>query len=207
MQAVYVCHTWFQDEELIGDRTPNNQDSEEEQSSDSTEGRDAQTTNGASKESSTSSETDDKNSCDHSETSSSIDLDSFLGPEIHKPPSFTFKIVGDNIDKHIKPRDMRSNYQARSLHYFHSYAVQDRLNMDDFDESISSPDPGAVSLEVLLPTPQDEASIRNNMCILVARILKKYMPFFTKYGKGVERHIIHQYSEEMSRTSRVVRIV
>ena len=201
---MYV-HTWFQAEDHSGDKTTKDQDSEEEQSSDSTEGMDTQITNGASKESS--SETDDKNSCDHSETSSSIDLDSFLGPEIHKPPSFTFKIVGDNIDKHIKPRDMRSDYQARSLHYFHSYAVQDWLNMDDFDDNIPCPDPGAVSLELLLPTPQDEANIRNNTCILVARILKKYMPFFTKYGKGVERHIIHQYSEEMSRTSHVVRIV
>ena len=42
-------------------------------------------------------------------TLSSIDLDSFLRPEVHKPPSFTFKIVGDKL---VKPRDMRSDYKA-----------------------------------------------------------------------------------------------
>ncbi len=62
----------------------------------------------------------------------SPDIDAFLGPE--SPPAAgvltTFKIVGDNIDKNVKPRDMRSDYQTRSLHYFHAYAVRDRLNLD-----------------------------------------------------------------------------
>ena len=102
-----------------------------------------------------------------SDAASSIDLDSFLGPEFHKPPSFTFKIVGDNIDKTVKPRDMRSDYQAQSLHYFHSYAVRDRVSMDGFDDTASSPDIGAVRLELLLPTLQDEANIRKNMSIVV----------------------------------------
>ena len=38
-----------------------------------------------------------------------------------------FKIVGDNIDKTVRPRHMRSDRQAESLHYFHSYAVKDRV--------------------------------------------------------------------------------
>ena len=137
---------------------------------------------------------------------SSVDLDSFLGPEFCEPPSYTFKIVGDNIDKTVRPRDMRSDYQARSLHYFHAYAVQDRLNMDTLDDTASAPDMSSISLELLLPSPQDEIDIRKNMSVLVARILKKYMPFFEKYGRGIERHIMHQYSEEMSRKSSVVSI-
>eukprot|EP00731_Ephydatia_muelleri_P014001 Em0007g1311a len=39
-----------------------------------------------------------------------------------------FKRVGDNIDKTIKPRDMRINNQANSVHYFNVYAVGDRIN-------------------------------------------------------------------------------
>lgn len=45
-------------------------------------------------------------------SSLSIDPDTFLGPEVSMP-------VGDNIDKEVKLRDMRSDYQALSLHYFH----------------------------------------------------------------------------------------
>lgn len=136
--------------------------------------------------------------------SSSIDLDSFLGSGVAASPSFTFKIVGDNIDKEVKPQDMRSDYQTRSLHYFHSYAVRDRVNMDNFDDSVHTPDITAVDLEVLLPSKEDEADLYANMGILIARILKKYIPFFKEFGKGVERHIMHKYSEEMSRKSSVV---
>lgn len=136
--------------------------------------------------------------------SSSIDLDSSLRSGVAASPSFTFKIVGDNIDKEVKPQDMRSDYQTRSLHYFHSYAVRDRVNMDNFDDSVHTPDITAVDLEVLLPSKEDEADLYANMGILIARILKKYIPFFKEFGKGVERHIMHENSEEMSRKSSVV---
>ena len=131
---------------------------------------------------------------------SSIDLDTFLGPECPKPPGVltTFKIVGDNIDKDIKPRHMRSDYQTRSLHYFHSYAVRDCLNLDSYDDSASAPDQ---SLELLLPSPDDKQVIRHNMAILIARTLKKYI---STYGKELERHITHEFSDEMAQKSVVV---
>ena len=49
----------------------------------------------------------------------------------------------------VKPRDMRSDYEARSL-YFHSYAVRDHLNMENFDDTSSFPYIGAVLFELLL---------------------------------------------------------
>ena len=134
---------------------------------------------------------------------SSIDLDSFLGPE-HPAPAgslTTFKIVGDNIDKDVKPRNMRSDYQTRSLHYFHAYAVRDRLNLDNCDDCASAPNPSTIDLGLLLPSKEDEMQIRSNMGILIARTLKKHIPYFSKYGKGVERHIMHSFYEEMSQNS------
>ena len=139
-------------------------------------------------------------------SASSIDLDAFLGPErrIQSGSLTTYKIVGDNIDKEIKPRHMRSDNQARSLHYFHSYAVRDRVNLDSYDDSTSAPDPSVIDLESLLPSPEDTEEIRHNMAILVARTLKKYIPYFLQYGKGVERHITHEFYEEMTQKSDVV---
>ena len=137
---------------------------------------------------------------------SSIDLDSFLGPE-HPVPAgslTTFKIVGDNIDKDVKPRNMRSDYQTRSLHYFHAYAVRDRLNLDNCDHCASAPNPSTIDLELLLPSKENEMQIRRNMGILIARTLKKHLLYFSKYGKGVERHIMHSFYEEMSQKSNVV---
>ncbi len=46
--------------------------------------------------------------------------------------SKTFVIVGDNLDKTINPRFMTATHQRQSVHYFHSYAVRDRI------ESIST---------------------------------------------------------------------
>ena len=39
-----------------------------------------------------------------------------------------FKIVGNNIDKNIRPSLQRLTHQTKSLHFFHSYAVKDRVN-------------------------------------------------------------------------------
>jgi hypothetical protein len=44
----------------------------------------------------------------------------------------------------------------------------------------------------------------SNMCVLIARTLMKHIPYFSEYGKGVEKHIRHQFYEEMSRKSEVV---
>lgn len=45
-----------------------------------------------------------------------------------------FKIIGDNIDKNIKPRYYRSNTTVKSLHYYHSYALKDRIDMTDISD-------------------------------------------------------------------------
>lgn len=51
---------------------------------------------------------------------SSPDIDAFLGSEYHPvtPHLQTYRLVGDNIDKNVKPRNMTSDHQTRSLHYF-----------------------------------------------------------------------------------------
>jgi L1 cell adhesion molecule like protein len=89
---------------------------------------------------------------------SSIDLHCFLGPKQPMPIGSlpTYKVVGDNINKQVKPRDMRSDHQTQSLHYFHAYAVRDRINLDEVDDSPSATDESSVNLELLLPTKEDE---------------------------------------------------
>ena len=116
-------------------------------------------------------------------------------------PQVLFKIVGDNIDKNIKPRDMRED---RSLHYFHVYGIRDRIDLTAYGDQQPSPEIGSISTETLLPSSHDESAILTNYSILFARVLKKHMPFFKKFGVGLERHIRHKYYEEMSLKSDVV---
>lgn len=105
----------------------------------------------------------------------------------------TYKLVGDNIDKKVKPREMRSNYQARDLHYFHTYAVRDRVDMSELSGEEALPDLASMQLHNLLPSSCDEKAIYSNFAILVVRTLKKYMPFFEKFAEGLEHHIMHEY--------------
>ncbi len=118
----------------------------------------------------------------------------------------TYKLVGDNIDKNIKPsaRDMRSDHQTRSLHYFHAYGVRDRIDLSQFEDSPSLPSLKEINIHEILPSTLDTTCIRSNFCVLIARILKKYMPFFKQFGKGAVKRIRHEYSCEMGKKSEIV---
>ena len=43
-----------------------------------------------------------------------------------------FKLVGDNLDKTVKPHYIRMNRQNHSLNYFHAFAVKDRIDLRSF---------------------------------------------------------------------------
>lgn len=66
------------------------------------------------------------------------------------------------------------------------------LNLDDVD------------VETLLPTTQEEEALKSNFAILVARVLKKHLPFFARFGSSLEQHISHLHTKEMSAKSEVV---
>ena len=58
-----------------------------------------------------------------------------VGEKLCPSEWFGLKIVGDNVDKTVKPRHMQSDRQNQSLHYFHLYAVCDRINLTDASET------------------------------------------------------------------------
>ena len=68
------------------------------------------------------------------------------------------KIIGDNIDKNVTPRFMRSDYQGKSLHYFHCYAAQDRFDLtmpEDYPDIPANP-----NLEELLPSKSHVSNMK-----------------------------------------------
>ena len=143
-------------------------------------------------------------------SSSSLNIDDFLGPvstSTSVPPALkTYRLVGDNIDKQVRPRDMRSDHQTRSLHYFHTYAVRDRMDLTDVSDQRPVIDLKTINLDNILPISDDRKELLKNFGILFARTLKKHMPYFAEFGKGIERHIQHEFYHEMSQKSEVVRL-
>lgn len=157
------------------------------------------------------SSTGTSSSNDDASSSSDLSFSDIFGPSKSYAPTSsslpTYKLVGDNIDKNIKPQDMRLDHQTKSLHYFHVYSVRDRIDLTEYDDQEPSPDISSISIDSVLPSANDDSALRTNYSILIAQVLMKHMPFFKEFGRGVERHIRHEYYKEMCAKSEVVSTV
>lgn len=72
------------------------------------------------------------------------------------PRYLTYKLVGDNIDKTVKPRDMRNDSQTCSIHYFHTYALRDRIDFAHPNDKPSLPSLENIDVTTVLRTEQDQ---------------------------------------------------
>lgn len=119
-----------------------------------------------------------------------------------------FKIVGDNLDKSVKARYMRlGGSHNQSLHYFHSFAVLDRIDFSSLpnihpQQCLNSPEKRALSL---LPSSDDDKALKKLFVTHVSRILTTHLPVFKLMFEDVtEWHIEHEYYKQMSTKSEVV---
>lgn len=121
---------------------------------------------------------------------------------------FGFRICGDNIDKTIRTRYMRSDRKNSSLHYFHSYAVLNRIDassLSDENPDIHQLD-GKVVANSILPSQNDDAALKKNIAKLISRVLVENLEFFKfSFEDVIEWHIEHQFYSEMAKKSDVVR--
>ena len=116
----------------------------------------------------------------------------------------TYKLVGDNVDKSITPRQETSESHKQSLHYFHTYAVKDRCSSSHLSDSPPAVDVKNADVSIVLPTDTDCDTILHNMSILFARVVQKRFNFFKDNVQPVVKHIPHCYSEKMKGKSEVV---
>ena len=106
-----------------------------------------------------------------------------------------YKIVGNYIDNEVKPRFARSNYQTKSLHYFHSFAVKSQIDCSHL--SNIPPSPPTFSLDEivgnLLPGTEDNKLLHNNFRVHIERILVKNVTFLKLIGDDlINKHINHK---------------
>ena len=78
-----------------------------------------------------------------------------------------FRIVGDNVDKNIRPSFQRCDRQTKSLHYFHSFAVKDRVDFQTLSDATPINPP--IDSSKLLPSSEDIAMFKSDAEVLVAR--------------------------------------
>ena len=117
-------------------------------------------------------------------------------------PLCTYTIVGDNVDKNIKPRDMRIDKQVTSMHAFHMYATKDRVDASSLPDDKPVRDLEAVPISTFMPSIGDSIILRENY--LVSRVLVKHLKYFSSFTKCVPEHIEHEHSAEMAKKSEIV---
>ena len=119
-----------------------------------------------------------------------------------------YKIVGDNIEKTIKARTIRTeSHTNQTLHYFHSLALQSRKDFSDLPNvhpDTCSPSP-LLMAESLLPSVSDGQSLCDLFIMQVSRVLTTLIPFFQlPFEDMVERHRKHVFYYKQISTESVV---
>ena len=123
----------------------------------------------------------------------------------------SYTLIGDNIDKGVKHRYMRTDKSGLSdIHYFQFYALKDRIDLSD--QSEVPPNPNALGqdqlLSMILPSAEDDVALQKNLCIILSRILFNSLDFFKQTFDGViDYHIKHPFYEEMSSESEIVSLI
>ena len=146
--------------------------------------------------------------CTDESTDTADSVQEFLDPAVSTPSAvpvsqLSFKLVGDNIDKTVRPRHMRVDHQAASLHYFNVYAVQDRISFQHLSNTPRLIYPDDVDVNKFLPTAADSTALIHNFKVLMKRILVHYLPAMS-HLTDVNQHITHQWTANMSMKSVVV---
>ena len=124
---------------------------------------------------------------------------------VHGFMCYGYKLVGDNLDKTIKPRDMRVDHLPQSLHYFNIYAVLDRVDFRSLSCDTSIIDVAKIDTSKFLPSAADMEAMIANFSVLISRLLVNHISALCEYSACVPAHIDHKYSREMSAKSHVVR--
>ena len=130
-----------------------------------------------------------------------------------------FKIIGDNIDMNFRRTFQRLDYSTVSQHFFHAFAVKDRVDLRDLS-GISPNGANVIDVQQLLPSDGDIKLMKDNFITLISRydfscvycfmvffyfrVLVSHVERFMSDATTVMWHIPHKFSKEMSEKSTTV---
>jgi len=115
-----------------------------------------------------------------------------------------FKFWGDNVDKKRGVRDVRSDNQATMLHMYSLLVGRSRIPGIGLSRTGQVAKLSSLPSESFLPTQSDVNATKQNLVVLVSRILTRYMHSLFPLSKAIPQHITHKYTAQMSKKSEVV---
>ncbi len=101
------------------------------------------------------------------------------------------KLVGDNVDKNVKVRDMRSDHRGAMVHMYSMLVVKSRVQSAGLSTASRASNLTDCSVLDFLPSQHDLDKIRGDLVILVSRILCKYIKSLKPLLSSVDKHITH----------------
>ena len=118
--------------------------------------------------------------------------------------AFLNRIVGDNWDLEVKARCQTKSQTNKSLHYFHAYAVKDRVISKGLDNTRPQKSIDEVEMQEILPTAEVQESIISDLSKLIPRVIVAFLPPYKSFRKAIQYHLPHPHSQEMEGKSEVV---
>jgi hypothetical protein len=120
------------------------------------------------------------------------------------PLGYRFNI--DNLDFHIRVREMTQQHQNLSQHYTQLMTLVDRVPCEHLSDDQPVGDLLAVENSEFLPTADDNYALRKDMIHVVSNILVENIPSFKVFENIYPKHFLHTHSKEMAKKSTVVYI-
>ena len=98
-------------------------------------------------------------------------------------------------------RDVRSDHQSEMLHMYSVLVARSRLPSLDLPHTGQVADVLSLPSSSLLPCGDDIQVLQKNLVVLVSRLITSYIKDLSPAAKLVPKHIIHKYSQFMSKKS------
>ena len=89
-------------------------------------------------------------------------------------------------------------------HWFHLYAVRDRICDPNLADNAPISEVSTLPLKTFLPSAADCYKLQTEFSTLIGGVLVKNVSFFSQFQENVLDHIKHRYSADMARKSKTV---
>ncbi len=99
---------------------------------------------------------------------------------------------------------MRSDHSGEMIHMYSALVSQSRLPSLQLSHKGRVADISTVCWESFLPCGSNVQHVKQNLVVLVSRLLPQYFKDLSPLSKSVPQHIDYQYTEQMSRKSEVI---
>ena len=114
-----------------------------------------------------------------------------------------FQITGDNLDLRENVRQMLLSNRNRDHHWFTLILYFDRIDFSELDNTKPQGNLHDVPPSLFIPNQVERSKLRSDFIILVSRIITKHLQQFEHLSSVVPSHIVHRFSEEMKKKSKV----